>query len=54
VQTRRAFAQELLTLQRRVFDAETDDLLVVRARFEPADHRGGQFGATERHEPLDL
>src|SRR5262252_6797375 len=54
VQPWRTFSQELFTLERRVLDAELYDLLIITAGFQAADDDGGQIGAAERHETLDL
>ena len=50
----RTFAQEVLALVRRVFDAESDDFLIITALFQAADDDIGQIRAAERHETLDL
>ena len=54
VQSWRTFAQELLALERRVFDAEPDDFLSITALFQTGDDDIGQIRATEGHETLDL
>src|SRR3954452_4730216 len=54
VQAGRPFAQELLALERRVFDAEPDHFLIITAGFQTADDHCRQIRAAERHEPLDL
>ena len=54
VQPWRTFAQELLALERRVFDAEPDHFLIITARFQTADDDRGEISAAERDEALDL
>ena len=54
VQPWRTFAQELLALERRVFDAEPDDFLIIIAGFQAGDDDIRQIRAAEGHEPLDL
>jgi hypothetical protein len=48
------FAQELFALERGVLNAEPYDFLITTARFQAADDDGGQIGAAEGHETLDL
>src|SRR5262249_36116965 len=51
---RRALAQEFFALERRVFDAESDDFLIIAALFQTADDNVWQIRAAERHETFDL
>src|SRR5271157_72663 len=55
MQPRRAVAQQLFALLRRVFDAKfRASLIVVNKLFQPAQQRRGQRRAAQRGEALDL